>query len=356
MRPVAVSGVGVVCPGTVGRRALEGALGSAGGAGRPQPLGDLDLEGFLHNARLFRRGAAATRSALAAAALALEDADIGARGFGGERAGLVVGVTHGAINYSTQFHGGLLGQGPAGASPLFFAESVLNAPAGNGAIAFGIHGPVHTLVGDETVGTQAIDLAAFLLALETVERCLVIGTEEWSDIVRDAYGRAGRLNRESGDGAPEPPSGAAAALVLELPEAAARRGAVPRAVLSGWTLCRGGDGGMERGIADAVREGFRRSGLSCAAADHVVLPTGPYRAAARRGAVLARGPDAPGLREVDLRPLAGHPVGAANLLQIAASATLLSAGRVRGPGLVVAAGLERTVSAAVLTAPGEAEP
>ncbi|MGE5664942.1 MAG: beta-ketoacyl synthase N-terminal-like domain-containing protein [Deltaproteobacteria bacterium] len=356
MRAVAVSGVGVVCPGTIGRRALESGLGDGRVAGRPPRLGDLELESFLRNARPFRRGAQATRSALAAAALALDDAGIGAGELGGERAGLVVGVTHGAINYSTQFHRELLAQGPAGASPLFFAESVLNAPAGNGAIAFGIRGPVHTLIGDETVGTQAIDLAAFLLDSETVERCLVVGTEEWSDVVRDAYGRAGRLNRESGDGAPEPPSEAAAALVLELPEAAARRGAVPRAVISGWTLGRGGAGRMESAIADAVRDGFRRCGPSCAAADHVVLPTGPYRAAARRGIVLARGSDAPPVREVDLRPLAGHPVGAANLLQVAASATLLSAGRLRGPGLVVAAGLERTVSAAVLTAPGGAGP
>lgn len=354
MRPVAVSGIGTVFPGTVGRQALERDLGGAGSAGRPPALGDLDLESLLHNARLFRRGAQATRSALAAASLALEDAGMGAREFGGEQAGLVVGVTHGAINYSTQFHKELLAEGPIGASPLFFSESVLNAPAGNGAIAFGVRGPVHTLIGDETVGTQAIDLAAVLLGSETVERCLVIGTEERSDVVTDAYGRAGRMNREANEGAATPLSEAAAALVLELPEAAARRGAVPRAVIPGWALDRGRAGRMESGIADAVLDGFRRCGLSCAAADHVVLPTGPYREAARRGVRLARGADAQAFRDVDLRPLAGHPVGAANLLQVAASAALLSAGRVRGPGLVVAAGLERTVAAAVLIAPGEA--
>lgn len=355
MRPVAVSGIGVVCPGTIGRRALEGDLGDAGVFEGPKRVGDLDLEGLLRNARLFRRGAQATRSALAAASLALDDAGIGGAGFGGERAGLVVGVTHGAMDYSTRFHGGLLGEGPAGASPLFFAESVLNAPAGNAAIAFGIRGPVHTLIGEETVGTQAIDLAAFLLASEIVERCLVIGTEEWSDVVRAAYGRAGRINREAADGGPEPPSETAAALVLELPEAAARRGAVPRAVISGWALRRGGAGRMESGFGDAVLEGFARCGVPCAA-DHVVLPTGPHRGAARRGVAHALGPDARVFREVDLRPLAGHPVGASNILQVAASATLLSAGRARGPGLVVAAGLERTVSAAILMAPGGGGP
>jgi hypothetical protein len=74
----------------------------------------------------------------------------------------------------------------------------------------------------------------------------------------------------------------------------------------------------------------------------VLLPLGHHRAAARAAAGAAAC--------LDLAPHVGNPAGAANLLQAATSAALLSAGRVRGPGLVVSAGITGSLAALALAA------
>ena len=132
-------------------------------------------------------------------ALAVSDAGFRAADFGGERVGLVVGITHGAVTYGVEFHRTLLLEGALAASPLHFSESVPNAPAGNGAIAFQIRGPVHTLIGDEPVGTQAVDLASSLLYDGCVDRCLVAGTEEWNEVVAHAYAQMDQVHRNGRD-------------------------------------------------------------------------------------------------------------------------------------------------------------
>jgi 3-oxoacyl-[acyl-carrier-protein] synthase II len=349
MDRIAVSGIGIVCPGAFGREEWVRVF-SAGKQGGVDRVPDFALETYLENARSFRRVAGATKFALAAMALAVTDAGFSAGAFGGEKAGLVVAITHGAVGYSVQFHRALVLEGPQGASPLYFSESVPNAPAGNGAIAFQIRGPVHTLIGEEPVGTQAIDLGAGLLCSGIVDRCLVAGTEEWNEVVAHAYGqidRAARRGRGLGDA---PPLGeGAAALVLELGTAAARRGAVPHAVIAGWSLDRALAGQMEEAAAGTIREAFRTTGYRLADADHVLPPTGRHRSAAMRAVALAQGDGAVPARWLDLLPALGNPAGAANLLQVATSAALISAGKVAGPGLALATGIEGTVSAVVLS-------
>jgi 3-oxoacyl-[acyl-carrier-protein] synthase II len=233
---------------------------------------------------------------------------------------------------------------------LFFSESVLNAPAGNGAIAFRVQGPVHTLIGEESVGTQAIDLAASLLHAGIVDRCLVVGTEEWNEVVAHAYGQVdGASRRQDDSDGPPPLSEGAVALLLELEIAAARRGARPRAVLAGGGLGRGHAEKMETAIAASGREAFRRARRRPEEADHVLPPTGWHRGAAERSIAILRGEAAGAPQRLDLRSLAGHPVGTANLLQVAASASLLSLGKVQGPGLVLSAGIHRTLAAVVVS-------
>jgi 3-oxoacyl-[acyl-carrier-protein] synthase II len=282
--------------------------------------------------------------------LAVKDAGFSGGVFGGERAGIVVTITHGAASYAVNFHRGLLLDGPLAASPLHFSESVPNAPAGNGAIALQVRGPVHTLIGEEPVGTQAIDLAAGLLRAGLVDRCLAVGTEEWNEVVAHAYGQFDRAARRTAD-TDEAPwlSEGAAAMVLELEEAVTRRGARPHAVLSGWSLGQAGAGGMAEATAEVLREALRASGYGVAELHHVLPPTGRHRQAAVRALVAARARVAGPPVWVDLLPLVGNPAGASNLLQVTTSAALLSAGRAAGPGLVLATGLAGTLSAVVLS-------
>ncbi len=350
MERIAISGVGIVCPGAFGREAWVRAVSAGQGKEVPSRVPEFALESCLENARTFRRVAGATKFALAAMGLAVTDGGLSAGSFGGDGAGLIVGITHGAVTYSVQFHRTLVLEGPLAASPLYFSESVPNAAAGNGAIALQIRGPVHTLIGEETVGTQAIDLAAGLLRSKRVDRCLVAGTEEWNEVVAHAYGQIDRATRR-GSGCDDPPrlGEGAAALVLELEGAAARRGARVHAVISGWNLGRGEVRRMEAATADVVKETFRAAALPLVEADHVLLPTGRHRHGAMRGVVHARGAGAKPPAWLDLLPYVGNPAGATNLLQVATSAALISAGNVMGPGLALSTGIERTISAVVLS-------
>jgi len=357
MDRLAVAGIGIVCPRAIGREEWVRAFSAGQVTKDGYRVPDFALEAYLANGRSFRRVARATKFALAATALAVADAGFSADVFGGERSGLIVGITHGAVTYSVEFHRTLVLEGPLAASPLYFSESVPNAPAGNGAIAFQVHGPVHTLIGEEPVGTQAIDLAASLLQCGLVDRCLVVGAEEWNEVVAHAYAQVDRAaQRRSGSGDAPPLGEGAAALVLELESTAVRRRATPHAVISGWSLGRRLEGRMEEVAADTVREAFRTTAHCPADVDHVFPPTGRFRSPAARGIVLACGESAGSPKWLDLLPLIGNPAGATNLLQVATSAALISAGKVDEPGLVLCTGIEGTVSVVVLSKTGLARP
>ena len=347
---IAISGMGIVCPGAMGRQEWLRALSRGGGERGAYRVPDFALEAYLANARSFRRVARATKFALAAMALAVPDAGFPADAFGGEEAGLIVGITHGAVTYSVEFHRALVLDGPLAASPLYFSESVPNAPAGNGAIAFHIRGPVHTLIGEEPIGTRGIDLAASLLRSGLVKRCLVVGTEEWNEVVAHAYAQVDRavLGRSGSGHAPALGEGAAA-LVLELESTAGQRGATPHAVISGWALGRPLAGRMEEVTAQVLRGAFRTTNHGLAEVDHILPPTGRFRGEAMRGVVVARGAEADPPTWLDLLPVVGNPAGASNLLQVATSAALISAGKVNGPGLAVATGIEGTISVVVVS-------
>jgi len=351
MDRVAISGIGIVSPGAFGREAFLRTLSPDCRTDPTFRVPEFALEHHLDNARSFRRVADATKFALTSMALAIADAGFRAADFGGERAGLVVGVSHGAVTYAVEFHRTLLREGALSASPLYFSESVPNAPAGNGAIAFQIRGPVHTLIGDEPVGTQAIDLASTLLYDGCVDRCVVAGTEEWNGVVAHAYAQMDHVHRNGRDRGDTPAlSDGAAALVLELESTVARRKATPHAVIGGWHLGRCLAGSLEDAMADTIRVAFGPTGHPAAEADHVVPPTGRHRRAAMRGVGAARGTAAGQATWLDLLPVLGNPMGASNLFQVAISAALISNGTLAGPGLVVSTGIQRTLAAVVISA------
>jgi 3-oxoacyl-(acyl-carrier-protein) synthase len=266
----------------------------------------------------------------------------------------VIGATHGAIAFSTQFFGEYLQDGPEGASPMLFSESVLNAPAGNVAIAFGVRGPVHTLIGEETVGAQALSTALSLLRCGIADRCIVAGTEERGAIIEYAYLRMDRAARRSGvDGGPPPPQGeGAAALVIESREAAERRGAALRVPVLSCRCTRDPRRDVETTVTGMV--GLELATFREGAGDisHIVLPTGRNREPAVRGALRAIGNRAGDVHRIDIAPRVGNPFGAAAFFQMAASAASLAYGPASGKGLVLSSGVDGSISLACFgTAP-----
>ena len=118
MSRVVVSGIGIVCPGGLGREAFLRAFAAGRMAADASRVPEFSLEEYLESAHSFRRVASATKFALAAMGLAIRDAGFPAGAFGGERAGIVAAIAHGAVNYSVNFLRVLLLEGPLAASPL----------------------------------------------------------------------------------------------------------------------------------------------------------------------------------------------------------------------------------------------
>src|SRR5215468_3714221 len=145
------------------------------------------LKGISHP-RL-RRASAISRFAAAAGLQALESAGLKIESQNAERIALIFAISNGGVTYTKRFYHEIVGTGVQAASPLLFPETVFNAPASHLAAILGLTGATYTLVGDGSVGLAAITMAEELMANETLDCCLVVGTEEIDWLLCDAYRR-----------------------------------------------------------------------------------------------------------------------------------------------------------------------
>ncbi|HBR16060.1 MAG: hypothetical protein A3G39_08745 [Deltaproteobacteria bacterium RIFCSPLOWO2_12_FULL_43_16] len=202
-----ITGIGVVSPAGIGKEAFWDSLINCKAGikdircfdtkNKKSRLGgeirDFDLDAVLPDKR-FRRAANVSKYCLASAKFAIDDAGLDSTKWDGTKVGLVVGVTHSAINYSREFHAALVKEGPLSASPMIFSDSVLNAPAGNTSIAFNVKGATHTIVGGVPAGLHAISYAIKIMKMSNLDMCLVGGAEELDSLVFDTYSRFGLLS------------------------------------------------------------------------------------------------------------------------------------------------------------------
>ncbi len=108
------------------------------------------------------------------------------------RLAIVLGVSSGGVQYTRRFYEQIVKQGANAASPLLFPETVYNAPASHLAAMLGVDGATYTLVGDGTVGLQALEFGAQLIATGDADDVLVVAAEEFDWILCEAH-RAWRL-------------------------------------------------------------------------------------------------------------------------------------------------------------------
>lgn len=305
------------------------------------------------------------RLAAAAAELALSGAGLTAEDCRARQVGLVLGTMFGGLRTIAEFDRRGLTAGPNYVKPLDFANSVINAPAGQTAIWHGLTGINSTITGGPTAGLEALAYAADLIRAGHAEVLLAGGAEELCYEGLLAFEQAGMLAPASA-GPPRPfaperqgftlGEGAALLLLEEWGTAEARGATIVGEVLGHGqafdpTLGNGGAEALARAIGLALGD----AGLDPAALTH--LATGGSGSLAGDGAELAGlaialGAAAESLPRTALKEALGECLGASGALQ--AALALADPRAMRGPALVTAVGFEGQGSALVLARAAEA--
>lgn len=254
-----------------------------------------------------RRSSAISLLAAAAGKAAMADGGIEFTPAQKSRLAIVFGVSSGGVQYTRRFYEQIVKQGANTASPMLFPETVYNAPASHLAAMLGVDGATYTLVGDGTVGLQALHFGTQLLELGDADHVLVVASEEldWALIEAHCNWRLAR-----------PGKGAL------LAEGAA-------AVLLGYEGRRGK-------IASHPGESFISRREAAAALDRVFTALTPRErvdifASGANGtwvdallrAAAARHFPTPGPRELTAKDFFGEAIGAGALLQVVLAADAL---------------------------------
>jgi 3-oxoacyl-[acyl-carrier-protein] synthase II len=233
---------------------------------------------------LFRRMSRLSRMAASAGVEAVQDSGLDLEAIDRDRVAIVIGTAHGASTSIEEFFISLLAEGPRGAQPFHFPETVPNAPAGNLAMVLQVTGPNITFGQNEISAETALLYARQLLLQNQIDAAVVCGLDELNDMVFNCFDALGVLN--PGRYANEtwvPQRGAgivlgegAGALVLERGDCASRRDARSYARIAGGgsaggQAVTGAYHGCAPALASAIRKALSTSSLSKGAIDQIVV-------------------------------------------------------------------------------------
>lgn len=362
---VVVTGVGVVSPLGDSPVALHAALcrGERGLAtpeqaelaALPCPLAGhvtgFDPAAYLGKAN-FRPLDRTGRLAVVAAELALAAAGWSPEARRQGDLGLVLGTMFGSVRTIAEFDRRALTAGPNYVKPFDFANSVINAAAGQVAIWHGLHGVNATLGGGTGAGLQALAYAADQVASGGADAILAGGADELCLESFLGFARSGLLCSANGHGTvPRPvpfdarrngfaPAEGAALLVLEPAEGAASRGAEVLAGVLGHGAAFDPSRGLDpesgaAAVARAVRSALAGAGLlpedvGCASLSASGSPT--LDRAEALGLAEALGPRAAELPVTAAKSGLGESLGAAGAFQAAVLLESFRSGEL--PGVV----------------------
>jgi 3-oxoacyl-[acyl-carrier-protein] synthase II len=208
MNDIAITGIGIVSPLGVGRETFwENVRKAKSGIKRVTHfetssfrsniagwVDDFD-PGHYMPSRSYRRLSRISRMAVAASVEALTDSGLVLESLDKERIAIIVGTSYGSSSHVEDFFVSLLKEGPRGAQPLLFPETVPNAPASHIAIFHGITGPNSTFCQNDISAENAIIYARKLLLQNYADIVLVGGAEELSAMLYSCYDAVLALNR-----------------------------------------------------------------------------------------------------------------------------------------------------------------
>jgi 3-oxoacyl-[acyl-carrier-protein] synthase II len=208
MIDIAITGIGVISPLGVGREAFwENCAGAKTGIRKITSFDtsslrsniaglveDFDPSQFM-SPGVYRRMSRISRMAVASSVEALKDSGLILDAMDRERIAVIMGTSYGSSSHVEDFYISLLKDGPRGAQPFLFPETVPNAPASHIAMFHGITGPNTTFCQNEISGENAILYAQNLLLQNQVDVALVGGADELSAMQYSCYDAVGALNK-----------------------------------------------------------------------------------------------------------------------------------------------------------------
>ncbi|MEA2604554.1 MAG: 3-oxoacyl-[acyl-carrier-protein] synthase [Acidobacteriota bacterium] len=289
-----------------------------------------------------------SRLMLVAAGQALAGAGWTAATLAEREAGLVLGTTFCSVRTIAEFDRRGLQLGPSYASPLDFANSVINAAAGQAAIWFGLRGLNSTISAGSASGLAAIGYAVSHIRGGRAAALLAGGAEELCFESFFGHYKAGRLcGSRAGDGAEVPipfharrngfaMAEGAALVMLEDPDAAAGRGAPVLAEVLGHGAAfdpRGTEEGGAGAVARAVRLALEDAGLAPEDVDCLSASASGSVEVDRRealGVAAALGSRAADLPVTAVKSMLGEAMGASGGLQVVALLGTLADGVLPG--------------------------
>jgi 3-oxoacyl-(acyl-carrier-protein) synthase len=261
-----------------------------------------------------------------------------------QQAGLVLGTMYCSVRTIAEFDRRAVQAGPSHASPLDFANSVINAAAGQAAIWHGLPGVNSTISAGPASGLMALSTAADLIRTGRSGALLAGGVEELCYESFVAFLRAGKLAerepvpfdaRRDGMALAE----GAAILALEDADEAGRRGApVLAEILGHGTAFDPTEGGQAaETLARAIRLALEDAGLRPGDVDAVSAGANGGVEEDRQeaaGIAAALGERAGAVPVTAVKSMLGEALGAAGALQAVAALGTLADGVLPGiPGL-----------------------
>jgi 3-oxoacyl-[acyl-carrier-protein] synthase II len=200
MDEIVITGIGIISACGIGREAfwqncLHGSTGIA-------PIQSFDTSAYRSHlgaeARDFnpkdfmpplkyRRLSRVSRLAVAASIEALKDSTLEITPPSATSIGVIIGTGYGSTSQTDDFFLGMLKEGPEGANPSLFPDTVPNAPASQVSIYHGIKGPNITFSHNEVSGEQAMAYAWRLLREGRAAALLVGSVDEMSAALFHSY-------------------------------------------------------------------------------------------------------------------------------------------------------------------------
>ncbi len=296
MSDIAITGIGVISSMGIGREAFWETCKKAGTG--IKKVTDFETSSFASNVagwiddfeprdymspRIYRRMSRISRMAVSSSVEALNNSELDLEGLDKTRIAVILGTAYGSSSRVEDFFVSLLRDGPRGAQPFLFPETVPNAPASHIAMFHGITGPNSTFCQNDISAENAMLYARNLLLGNIVDVVLVGGADELSPMQYHCYNDLGVLNKikinnhEPAD--PEPGGGlilgeGAGTLVMERLDFAVKReakiyGILKTGILAGGVTPMGHyEAGGEQ-MGRAMTMAMKQAGLGPAEIDQI---------------------------------------------------------------------------------------